>query len=160
MAVVKFSQSSIRKMIVEAGSSVPDETGGILLGYWTVEFKEAIVLYAIGPGPCAIRSPAKFYPDGEYHWKVIEQIFTTTNGKVTYLGDWHSHPQGGRNLSWLDRSTLKKIAQTPESQTNHPLMVILMGHDSWVINVWGYDHRPWRERKNVRRFVSHQVGLM
>ena len=146
-------------MTVEADSSVPDETGGILLGYWTVEFQEAIVVYAVGPGPCAKRSPANFYPDGEYHWRVIEEIFTATNGKVTYLGDWHSHPLGGGKLSWLDRSTLKKIAKTPESQTNHPLMAILAGYDTWEINTWGYDHRPWRERGNVRRFVFHQVEM-
>ena len=157
MAIIKFSQAAIQEMISEAESMYPDETGGILLGFWTAEFQEAIVVKAIGPGPCAKHSSSYFYPDGEYHRKVIEENFIATNGRVTYLGDWHSHPLGGGGLSRLDRLTLKKIAKTPESQTIHPLMIILAGKNSWEIYAWGYDPRPWQKRKKVRKFILHQA---
>lgn len=38
----------------------------------------------------------------------IKSIEKKTNGKVTYLGTWHSHPHGG-NASDTDDNTYNKL---------------------------------------------------
>ena len=140
---VWLSQAAFHEIVAEAEDKSPNETGGVLLGYWSSLWEEAVIVGAIGPGPGAIHGRYEFRPDGEYHWQEIEDEFVATGGRHTYLGDWHSHPAGGACLSKMDRSTLKKIARDPASQAPRPLMLVLTGGDIWHPLVWRWDPRIW-----------------
>lgn len=156
MDKVWLSQLSFDSMVEEAASKLPTESGGILLGYW-VSPGEAVIAQAIGPGPNAVHTATSFYPDGEYHWAEIEKEFSKTGGRHTYLGDWHSHPAGGKNLSMLDYLTLGKIARTPESQNTSPLMLILHGGDSWEGAVWRWNQQSWKRVVFRKRLIPMKL---
>jgi len=104
----------------------PLETGGMLLGY-RADNNEAVVTEIVGPGPKARHSRYRFKPDPDYQQQELESHFHRTEGKETYLGDWHTHPYGTSMLSLIDRRTLRRIALTPSSGTPHPIMVIMAG---------------------------------
>lgn len=104
----------------------PCETGGMLLGY-EADNGEAVVTTIIGPGPAAKHRRYGFVPDAKFQQAALEECFFITNGRETYLGDWHTHPRGTCELSLLDRRTLARIAETPTSRTRHPIMAILAG---------------------------------
>lgn len=113
-------------MLEFADRRYPFETGGMLLGYEAGN-GEAVVTYLIGPGPKAKHSRFSFNPDSEYQQAELETHFHKTNGRETYLGDWHTHPHSNNTLSWVDKKTLTRIARVPESGTQNPLMAILGG---------------------------------
>lgn len=113
-------------MLEFADQHYPFETGGMLLGYEAGN-GEAVVTHLIGPGPNAKQSRFRFNPDSDYQQTELETHFRATNGRETYLGDWHTHPRSNSNLSWVDKKTLARIARTPESGTRNPLMAILGG---------------------------------
>lgn len=120
------ANSAMSLMLEYADQRYPFETGGMLLGYEAGN-GEAVVTYLIGPGPKAKHSRFRFNPDSEYQQAKLETYFHKTNGRETYLGDWHTHPHSSSNLSWVDKKTLARIARAPESRAQNPLMAILGG---------------------------------
>ena len=121
-------------MLEQAQQHFPLETGGMLLGY---ESNDDIVLTKIiGAGPNAKHGYSHFVPDGEYQQSALEEHFWATDGRETYLGDWHTHPKGKNKLSPLDKRTLACIANEPLSGTKHPLMAIFAcGGGTWDLGV-------------------------
>src|SRR3546814_7384631 len=54
--------------------------------------------------------------------------------RETYLGDWHTHPDGTDVLSRADKATLRRIARTPDARAPRPVMLIANGEpEQWRI---------------------------
>jgi integrative and conjugative element protein (TIGR02256 family) len=131
----------LEELTVEAERNAPLETGGVLLGYWAKEFEEVVVTRATGPGPAAVHGRWHFVPDSRFQREEIARIYRESGHTETYLGDWHSHPNGTVALSWQDRLTLAKIAQERAARAPAPLMGIVAGGPSWTPMVWRYQSR-------------------
>lgn len=130
-----ISEIPLKRMHQLAQSRFPLETGGMLIGY-VGDNGEAVVKNIIGPGPKAHHGRFRFVPDGEYQQAALEKIFLETEGRETYLGDWHTHPKGENSLSYFDKITLAKIAHEPASGTAYPIMAILGdGNPIWKLGV-------------------------
>ena len=90
---------------------------------------------------------APYETGGVFMGYTVAQIFKSSGGSITYLGDWHTHPNSKPMLSMLDRRTLTRIALTPESQTSYPVMAILgSSPNKWAINIVQFVSgamRPW-----------------
>lgn len=105
----------------------------MLLGY-EADNGEAVITGLIGPGPGAKHKRYSFVPAAMFQQAALEEHYFKTNGRETYLGDWHTHPRGACSLSYMDKKTLAHIAKTPTSGTQHPIMAILGGEpDGWII---------------------------
>ena len=111
-------------MLALAVAKCPMETGGMLLGYISNN-GDAIVTRIIGPGPNAKHSRFRFVPDNNYQQATLETYFRSTEGRETYLGDWHTHPNGDNALSTTDMRTLARIAKEPKSGIPNPFMAVL-----------------------------------
>lgn len=128
-------------MLAEAERVFPNETGGVLLGYWAVPGREVVITTAIGPGPQAVHEVRRFVPDADYQEFAIARSYATSGRIDGYLGDWHTHPGGRTRLSHLDEHTLRSIGMTDAARTAIPLMAILAGSTIWRLKVWRYDAR-------------------
>jgi len=135
MTVAWLSSTALGEIVAESRRIDPNETGGVLLGYWTSSEDSPVITHSIGPGPNAIHRPVRFIPDAKYHQIQVTEHFSGTNQLETYLGDWHSHPRGGPSLSWLDRITLARIALDPRARVPKPIMAICWG-PPWRIHIW------------------------
>ncbi len=124
----------------------PNEAGGALMGYWSEDDKEVVITDVIGPGPDATHKPTSFKPDYSFQEKEIERLYNESGRTHTYLGDWHSHPDGPAELSGTDRRTLKNIASFPQARASNPIMILLSGRpDQWRITAWQL--RKWGLRE-------------
>ena len=119
----------------EADDHHPNETGGILLGYWARE-GEAVVTSVVGPGPRATHGPYGFGPDNEYQERELAVAYAESDGRIAYLGDWHTHPGSVAEPSGKDRGTIRRIAREPEARCPEPLMVILGQRERWQFAAW------------------------
>jgi integrative and conjugative element protein (TIGR02256 family) len=118
-----------------ASQYTPLETGGMLLGYES-ESNDPVVTAIVGAGPAARHRRLRFRPDYNYQQSQLEAHFVSTEGRETYLGDWHTHPSGACALSWLDKQVLARIAKTPSSGIAHPIMAVLAdGKPDWRLHV-------------------------
>ena len=101
----------------------PLETGGVLLGRPTPSGEPHIV-ELIGPGPDARRTPTTFDPDTDWQQDQLDAAFAATPG-LSYLGDWHSHPNGVPRPSGLDQRAARAIGDDPLALQAEPLMLIV-----------------------------------
>jgi integrative and conjugative element protein (TIGR02256 family) len=135
-------------MLLEAYRSLPNETGGILLGYWSVSSNAAVVTNVLGPGPAADHRPMSFSPDADFQVGEIARVFNASGGVQTYLGDWHTHPNGRAYLSGRDIATLRTIAEYPEADLPFPLMCVVgLCSRRPEIAIWQYVRRRARRPK-------------
>jgi len=91
----------------------------------------------VGAGPNAVHEKEKFIPDGKFQQAALSLIYKKSKGHVTYLGDWHSHPERGAYMGELDISTIAKIAKTPSSREPNPIFVII-GTSPREVKCWRY----------------------
>jgi integrative and conjugative element protein (TIGR02256 family) len=129
-------------MVKEARRCLPNETGGVFMGYWP-DPCTVVITDIIGPGPNAKHTRYSFYPDAEYHDEEIERIYVVSDRLHTYLGDWHTHPNGSVRTSRKDRKTLSAIAADPEARAPRPLMAILAGNEDWKLAIWSWEAKDF-----------------
>ncbi|NLD66507.1 MAG: hypothetical protein GX648_08045 [Crenarchaeota archaeon] len=105
---VSLAKNVHEKMIELMNYKSPNETGGVLLGTVLLYAKKVVITGLIPAPPDSIEKPNIFKLGTEGLEKNVKDIEKKTNGKVTYLGTWHSHPQGG-SASQTDNKTFKKL---------------------------------------------------
>lgn len=125
----------LRQLAAAAEGAAPDETGGVLLGWRN---GDALVIdRVVDAGPGAERWPMGMRPDADYQALMIAEAFEESDGAVTYLGDWHSHPGTMAIPSRRDRKTLRNIATDEDAQCPAPAMLILgTGDQDWEAMAW------------------------
>lgn len=121
---------------------LPKETGGVLMGYRASEL-EFVITDIIGPGPRAIHGNSTFYPDQQYHESEIRRKYEASENSITYLGDWHTHPNAYPYLSNQDKSTIKKIAAYENARLTHPIMLIA-APPKLELKIWVYEKCRFR----------------
>lgn len=105
---VYLSESVLDKMREIMIEKKDNETGGVLLGTVFLYPKIVVVTGIQTAPPDSIEKPNLFILGIEGLEDKIKKIEKRTNGKVTYLGTWHSHPQGG-SASETDNETFTKL---------------------------------------------------
>lgn len=122
-----LAQSALEAMVAEARRTEPLESGGVLLGWRDQTGTELVVAHVLGPGPDATHRRTKFSPDTDWQRKEIAAAYEASGRRVTYLGDWHSHPSGGAVPSRRDEKTARRIARSRSARAPQPVMLILSG---------------------------------
>ncbi len=152
------SCSVLEGIELEADRAFPYETGGVLAGY-TSEKGIPVICAFTGPGPNARHYLTHFEPDHDWQCEQLDEIYLKSSGVMTYLGDWHTHPNGLAKMSRIDKKTLLRIAEHREAQCDFPLMMIGGGCSrSWLWachrylgrNMW--ELRPKYRRANLKTF--------
>ena len=105
---VRVMDHVLEKMEKQAIASGANETGGCLIGSVFLVPKSIIITDILPPPPDSILKPTIFVLGTEGLEQQIKNIERKTNGKITYLGTWHSHPQGG-TASSIDHKTASRL---------------------------------------------------
>lgn len=88
----------------------PKETGGAVLGRISYENRTITIAGIVGAPPDSIRERARFVLGTEGLVHGLREAHGNSVGYLTFIGTWHSHPQGGPH-SGIDRETLRKITE-------------------------------------------------
>lgn len=74
--------------------NLPNETGGILLGYYDFNVKIVVIAAALS-APIDSKASPGFFERGVAGLRIaVEEASRRTAGVVGYIGEWHSHPSG------------------------------------------------------------------
>lgn len=152
---VWFARDVITSIHHEAERTFPRETGGVLLGYADATNTKLVVTASVGPGPHARHSRWAFVPDHTYHEEQVAKLYAASGRVWTYLGDWHSHPDGPLRMSSTDRRTLARIALFGNARVPQPIMAVIAGRpvdrtvepsstDNMEIKSGGWRISTWR----------------
>lgn len=124
-----------RALREEAARATEEETGGLLLGYWSGA-EVVIVTGVIGPGPKASHGERSFHPDHEWQQAELARRYTESGQRQTYLGDWHTHPGGTPRPSRTDRSTLRRVSKHGPARAPRALLALLAPGPDGDIVIW------------------------
>ena len=140
----------------EATSHAPHETGGVLMGWSTGE--DICVTNVIGPGPDATHERTSFLPDNKWQAEQIATLYERSGRRLSYLGDWHTHPGHQPVPSLRDRRTLRAIARHKAARCPRPVMAILgqPEGDTWVMRC--HVHEGGRLQRRVQPQRAHVVS--
>jgi integrative and conjugative element protein (TIGR02256 family) len=142
---VWIADAVLREMVAEARRHAPLETGGMLLGYEGVDPVEAVVTTLIGPGPTAEHAFDSFVPDAHWQQAELEIVYAESGRVTTYLGDWHSHPDGGPSPGRKDRRTARRVARSGDARAPHPLTIITASNEEdWLFAAYRFVGRSFR----------------
>lgn len=126
--VTWLPKNSVETMIADHFAHAPEETGGVLMGYWASP-NEAVVMEVTSAGRNARHSKDGYEPDVAHDLREIARIYEKSGRLNTYLGDWHTHPDSSPVLSRRDRRTLAAIAADGGARARQPMMVIIAEAD-------------------------------
>ncbi|RXJ79340.1 Mov34/MPN/PAD-1 family protein [Arcobacter sp. F2176] len=92
---VRISPRVVNKIKEESSIHFPNETGGVLIGHISLINKTFTIVELIDAPADSTRSPGYFKLGTLGLLENIANYEERTNGLLTYIGTWHSHPQGG-----------------------------------------------------------------
>jgi integrative and conjugative element protein (TIGR02256 family) len=111
---------------------LPNETGGILIGAFDMQYRSAYIVDAL-PAPLdSSEEPTGFVRGRHGLTEVVEAIEAVSNGQLTYVGEWHSHPGRGVRPSNFDRKLFQWLASRMAKDSLPPLMLIVGADDRYA----------------------------
>lgn len=135
-ATLWITTAALEAAQAEGSTHAPEESGGVLLGWRGPARSEYVVTDLLGPGPGASHERTRFEPDYPWQERQIADRYEASGRRVTYLGDWHTHPGGPARPSRRDVRTLVTIARSPAARIPDPIMVVLGGGGPWRPAAW------------------------
>jgi integrative and conjugative element protein (TIGR02256 family) len=122
-----FDDYVINKMSEFRVKSLPNETGGILLGNIDTYYKHCYIVDIVR-SPLDSEEQPNFYIRGYYNlYATIENMEKMTLGQISYIGEWHSHPKDcSVNPSALDIVAYSRIKDEMEKDAL-PIIMMIVG---------------------------------
>ena len=103
---VRVLPDVVRKLIRSRREALPEETGGVLVG--GVDFDRSVV-YVVGVLPApddSVQFPDGFIRGSKLLAKHLGEIERRTSGNLSYIGEWHSHPNRVGTMASASDKTL------------------------------------------------------
>jgi integrative and conjugative element protein (TIGR02256 family) len=101
------------------------ERGGVLLGQVTEDEHRILVSRASIPGNQDKASRFSFYRDRKMAQQIVEYEFHNSDGKNTYLGEWHTHPTNKASPSSQDVSMIADQLSNNHMKVGFILLFVL-----------------------------------
>lgn len=114
---------------------LPSETGGVLIGSFDMQRRIIYVVDTIPSPPDSIEWPTVYVRGCRGLAQRITEIDHITAGMLGYVGEWHSHPDGGDCApSRDDRQAFAQLANYA-SLDGRPAVMLIVGKNQYAWHV-------------------------
>jgi len=121
------------KLRAMRAASLPEETGGILLGYYDLTVKSVAVVDAL-PAPADSKSSREAFERGVGGLKdAVAEAARRTAGIVQYIGEWHSHPSGCSARPSTDDGIQLMYLALRMAEDGLPAVQLIVGDDQVLV---------------------------
>lgn len=124
---VQLPEYVFDKIKIQIIKYYPHECGGIFVGSID-ENNTAIIKNMMMPRKFK-SSPVFFLRVADFINKWLLRIFRQSEGRILYLGEWHSHPNGQPIPSTTDFNSMEKISLNENVRIRTPILLIV-GYNS------------------------------
>ena len=112
----------------------PNETGGVLLGYYDFNIKAVVIVTGLPAPPDSKASRDSFERGIAGLAEAVKDASVRTAGMVSYIGEWHSHPPGhSASPSGHDLMQLIQLALGMSDDGLPAVQLIVGEHDLQVL---------------------------
>lgn len=103
---VRIAATAAKEMSALMRRHSPSETGGVLVGRLAATRKTIYVTRLVPAPPDSRGTPWVFTRGTEKLPEALDRVERRTGGLLTYVGEWHTHPMGGSDLSDTDKTAV------------------------------------------------------
>ena len=131
-----LKESILQNGIKQCVNADCQETGGILIGYYTPKHDCAVVTALSEPPEDSIKKPTLFVRGTLGIQNLINRAWQ--RHKHFYLGEWHFHPRGASIPSQCDLDQMRKLSKESKLKCPEPILLIIGGdpNDTWTVNAY------------------------
>lgn len=123
---IRFDAGIHQKLCSMRHAHLPDETGGIILGYIDQKLKSIYVVDILSAPRDSESDRTGFTRGVEGLQAKLDEVAQRTANIVSYIGEWHSHPSfNSAYPSALDRALIETLATTLSLEGQPALMIII-----------------------------------
>ncbi len=140
---VELGEEVYRRLLDLCGGGWPEETGGVLVGYYTPQRDTAVVTAVEPPPPDSRRGRTWFERGVEGLRELFRELWKRAgSSRRYYLGEWHLHPRGAPWPSSTDRRQMQEIADGPY-ECPETVLILVGGQppEAWEVGVWVFRRR-------------------
>lgn len=130
---MKICKKFVNRILAYCQNASPNETGGIMVGYYSDDLRWAIVTDITGPTVDSIFKRNFFYRGIKGLQKFLNSKWKKK--KQYYLGEWHFHPFSLPIPSQIDNMQMRSFANNRFLNCPEPILMILGGNPAgeWKI---------------------------
>jgi integrative and conjugative element protein (TIGR02256 family) len=126
---VYIRQKLFAEMRNQRKASLPNETGGVLIGNFDYGRKILCIASQIEPPDDSIASPTSFIRGYLNLEENLKRITKTTSDNLYYVGEWHSHPSRDTHPSPDDMNLFSEIIEYNRNWCK-PTCMLIVGANS------------------------------
>lgn len=126
---VKIAPGALAQVLESCRRFAPEETGGILVGYYADSLDCAVVTKA-SERPRDSRSGKTWFVRGTAGLQGLLDGLWRGKERRYYLGEWHFHPDGSPEPSLTDKRQMAKIAGSVSYKCPEPILILAGGSAS------------------------------
>ena len=104
---------------------IPRETGGVLIGSFDYKQKICYIVDSIDSIEDSEEYPCAFVRGSKGLSKKLNDISEITFDNLTYIGEWHSHPNDNTNQSTEDKKLMDSIVDYNRTNSSPGCMIIV-----------------------------------
>ncbi len=142
---VRWSRALIAKLSRLRDSDLPNEAGGVLIGFVDFSLKVIAICSAIDAPKDSVKKPHYFERGKSGLGSELQRIDNMTAGQLRYIGEWHSHPTGVPATPSAKDETLFSRLGEAFAGTSEPHIMAIVGERElfWRmgINQSTFDHK-------------------
>lgn len=126
---VRIGSDTLMRILESCRRSDPEETGGILVGYYTETLDCAVVTDASERPPDSRSGRTRFVRGTAGLQRWLDGLWRRSNRRY-YLGEWHYHPGGKPEPSPTDKRQMERIAGSASYKCPEPMLLLVGGSAS------------------------------
>lgn len=134
---IALPDMAVETMLAQARTAGVNETGGILIGQYSVDHQTALITRA-EPPPTDSRAGPTWFERGVTGVKEILHRMWRAPQQTFYLGEWHFHPFAHAGASGTDDHTMKCVDLRHGFACHEPILLILGGDPAASYHVNAY----------------------
>jgi integrative and conjugative element protein (TIGR02256 family) len=148
---IRIAAIAARNMSELMRQHAPGETGGILVGRISAPRKTIYVTRLVSAPSDSRGTPWSFTRGTAELPEALDLVQRRTGNLLTYVGEWHTHPMGGSDLSATDKSAVASLRAILD-RAGHPTLVTIVTPDEFRPHLFEPDSPPIILDPPQRRF--------
>jgi len=120
---VEVKQELLDELYRTGMKHYPKEFGGLLIGYYSEDFKTCFIETTILPKK--YKSSRYFFEREKEGLKLNLTNFYNSIPRLIYVGEWHTHPDGIPSPSGTDMNAMIEIGESDDVNIENPLLLVL-----------------------------------
>lgn len=122
---IRISKNVIDRMYKIRSASLPNETGGVLIGSYDFKRNICYVVDFIDAPDDSVASPTSFVRGCKGLKENLSHFEEVSVGNIYYIGEWHSHPNNNTSQSNDDKLLFEEIKMWNKYESKPGCMIIV-----------------------------------